>query len=539
MTLTKKTKIIKQNWIHDFPFDDPRQEQITSIDAILNSFITDNKKFFILDAPIGIGKSAVAVAVGKYFIKNYGYSSDKSTFIVTTQKILQEQYKKDFENLANISAKKNYICVNRVGVTCEIGSIMNRLMKKTKPNGYTCVYDLNRMAFDQSEISLTNLHFFLNYYSDATKKKDYRKLLVIDECHNLENVITDFVSLKFTKYYTQDFLKIKWPNVSKMDMVQFVEWVRNNFIKKFEEEVSRIKSKIDALDENFMQSDRGISMLKMFEEVNRKYRSIEDGLSYYNPNSWILNVSNTEDTVELKPLYASEYTHKLLYSKVDKVLLMSSTILSKDDFCKYNGIPLDNVGYISLESPFPAKNRPINVFNIGKMSKDNISKTLPNIALAVTDILEHHSNDKGIIHSHTYDIAQYLNNNVKSDRLLLHKSDDRVETLRQHIISSKPSVLVSPSFTEGVDLFADLSRFQIIVKVPFPYLGDNYIRAKKDTTNGWYNWMTIKGLIQSYGRSIRDYDDYAETYILDSDFTWFYSRNKDLFPKWYRDAIVF
>jgi Rad3-related DNA helicase len=55
----------------------------------------------------------------------------------------------------------------------------------------------------------------------------------------------------------------------------------------------------------------------------------------------------------------------------------------------------------------------------------------------------------------------------------------------------------------------------------------------------WYNIVTVKLLVQSYGRSIRDYDDYAETYIFDSDFKWFYERNKKLFPEWYKKAIKF
>lgn len=531
-------KITKQDWISCFPFKVPREEQTVAINDILNSFILEDKKFYVADMPIGVGKSAVAVTVGNYLINGYRHNSDKSTFIVTTQKILQEQYKKDFGNIANISAKSNYICRNRVGVTCDIGSIMNRIVGKTKSN-YTCVYDLNRMEFDQSEISLTNLHFFLNYFSDVTKKHDFRKLLVIDECHNLENVITDYVSLRFTKYFTQDFLKIAWPNVNKMKMNEFVDWIKTKFIKQFEAEVARIKEKMEALDSSFLESDKGISMVKMYDDINRKCKGISEGLNYYNPNSWVLNVSTTEDTAELKPLYASEYVHKLLYSKADKILLMSSTILNKESFCKYNGIPLDNVGYISLESPFPAENRPINVFSIGRMSKDNIKASLPAVTEAVKEILEHHKDDKGIIHCHTYDLAQHLNQNINSKRLLLHKMDDRVETLRQHILSNKPSVLVSPSFTEGVDLFGDLSRFQIIIKVPFPYLGDEYIRTKKDKVDGWYEWMTIKGLIQSYGRSIRDYDDHAETYILDSDFNWFYNKNKLLFPKWYREAVKF
>ena len=535
--MNQRKSITESDWIDFFPFDTPRKEQIISINEILNSFINDDKKFFILDAPIGIGKSAIAITVGRYISKYLGDSKKKSTYIVTTQKILQEQYKKDFPDISNISAKSNYICRKRVGVTCDIGSIINKIFNKK--NTYTCTYDIRKHEFKNSDISLTNLHYFLNYFSSEDVKNEERKMLVIDECHNLENVITGFVSLNFTKYFVQRFLKISWPNVRNISMPDFIKWVKNSYIKQFESEVSQLKSKMEKSDASFLESDRGISLVKTYDDNRRKLDSIKDGLNFYNENTWIMNVSPTEDVVELKPIYASDYTNNLLYTKCDKILLMSSTILNKKFFCEYNGIPLNDVGYISLESPFPAKNRPINVFSIGSMNKNNIENSLPIIVSAIKEIINHHENDKGIIHCHTYNIANFIKKEIKSDRLLLHKTEDRIETLRQHIISKKSTILLSPSFTEGVDLFDELSRFQIIVKVPFPYLGDNYIRTKKDKIPGWYEWMTVKGLIQSYGRSIRDYDDYAETYILDKDFNWFYNKNKSMFPQWYIEAIKF
>jgi Rad3-related DNA helicase len=63
-----------------------------------------------------------------------------------------------------------------------------------------------------------------------------------------------------------------------------------------------------------------------------------------------------------------------------------------------------------------------------------------------------------------------------------------------------------------------LSRFQIIAKVPFPNLGDKYISVKKDLLPKWYAYQTAKTIVQSYGRSVRNENDYAVTYILDSDF---------------------
>ncbi len=155
----------------------------------------------------------------------------------------------------------------------------------------------------------------------------------------------------------------------------------------------------------------------------------------------------------------------------------------------------------------------------------------------IKELLQHHKDEKGIIHCHTYKIAKYISDNINDNRLLFHSSDDRVDVLNFHIQSKEPTVLVSPSFTEGIDLMGDKSRFQIIVKMPFPYMGDNYVKEKMSRVDTWYNWQTLKTVIQASGRSIRDYDDYAITYILDSDWNFLKNRNIAMLPAWFKNAI--
>lgn len=129
-----------------------------------------------------------------------------------------------------------------------------------------------------------------------------------------------------------------------------------------------------------------------------------------------------------------------------------------------------------------------------------------------------------------YRIAQHLVEKLKDKRLLLHNSTDREETIERHMVSSDPTVLVSPSMTEGVDLVGDTSRFQILCKVPFPYLGDRVIQLRKARNNTWYSMMTARTVIQAFGRSIRNDTDHAVSYILDADWERFYRNNVRMFP---------
>jgi Rad3-related DNA helicase len=211
--------------------------------------------------------------------------------------------------------------------------------------------------------------------------------------------------------------------------------------------------------------------------------------------------------------------------------------MNKDAFCEVLGLPKDEVAFISIPSPFPKENRPIIVSPIASMSMKNIDKGLPQMAKAVKAILDAHPNEKGIIHCHSYKIAQYLKRNVRSRRLLTHTSQDREKKLKIHISDSRPTVLLSPSMQEGVDLKGDLSRFQILCKVPYPYLGDKLVKKRMHKWKWWYPLQTAKMVVQSVGRSVRSETDSAVTYILDADWDRFYSRNKDIFPKSFRDTI--
>ena len=91
--------------------------------------------------------------------------------------------------------------------------------------------------------------------------------------------------------------------------------------------------------------------------------------------------------------------------------------------------------------------------------------------------------------------------------------------------------------SEGVDLKGDLSRFQIVCKVPYPYLGDKLVKKKMNKWKWWYPMQTAKTIVQAVGRSVRSDTDSAVTYILDSDFERFFSMNKSLFPNEFKRSM--
>ena len=104
-----------------------------------------------------------------------------------------------------------------------------------------------------------------------------------------------------------------------------------------------------------------------------------------------------------------------------------------------------------------------------------------------------------------------------------------------------PKVLISPSVTEGLDLKDDKGRFAIFVKVPYPNLGDAWVKKRQSNSNGWYQRQALIAMIQGGGRVVRSEKDYGNVYILDSTFGMLLANAKkmNLVPKWWEESIQF
>ena len=223
--------------------------------------------------------------------------------------------------------------------------------------------------------------------------------------------------------------------------------------------------------------------------------------------------------------------------------MMSATVLDSKAFCRSLGLAHDQVKFIHVGSDFPVQNRPIYPRNIAYLNYNNLhqQEVQANLAMEVDKLMTLHRNHKGIIHTTTYEQVNFIKQNISeiNKRRLLQTDPDipRDEVIAKHVNSIKPTVLISPSLYMGLDLKDDLSRFQIIIKVPYPYLGDRWINEKRKINGQWYICHTALRLVQGYGRSIRSKEDYAVTYVLDSGFENFVKKNKNILPGWFTQAI--
>ena len=531
-----------------FPYENIRKQQEEIINFALHNFLDNNKKFVIVEAGTGVGKSAIGVTVANYLNDHLQSESDKSkgAYYLTTQKVLQQQYIKDFATIDYVKMKSlqsasNYKCKYYTNQTCA-ESLPE--LKVSKDDSFklccaiNCNYSNAKKEFDESDNGVTNFSYFLTEKNYSGKLSN-KKIMIIDECHNVETEMSKFVEMTFTQYFAEKILKIKVPEVKTQ--YQVLKWVKESYLPA----LVKARDKMEKLIESTGIKER-ISEFVMLEKkwkmVDGHLQKIVKFFNIYDKNNWIMNIVKTDrknyTKWEFKPIDVSPYTDEVLFSKADKILLMSATIINKDAFCRVLGIKKEDCAFISTPSPFPIDNKPILISGVGSMSLNNIEASLPRMAIAIQAILQNHKGQKGIIHCHNYKIAKYLKEKLKTKRLLTHTSEDRDKILNRHIYEKSPTVLLSPSMQEGVDLKGKASEFQILCKVPYPYLGDKLVKKRMHKWNWWYSLQTVKIIIQSVGRSIRSADDKAVTYILDSDWNKFYNRNKDIFPLDFRKSII-
>ncbi len=528
------------SWEKYFPYESPRDLQKKAINRI-EEFLRSDKKYFILEAGTGVGKSAIGLTAAKINEEiNPGSSEDFSqgSYFITTQKILQDQYVKDFSSsgIKSIKSSSNYSCKFHKKNTC--AQSMRVLMTAEKGSrfwntcAFRCPYKIDKNEFLESNLSVTNFPYFLAE-STYAKKIQPRKLLIIDEAHNVSNELGKFVEISFTENFCKKFLNISF--LKTQNQKKALDWVLNVYHPKLRSKFKFMKNKLDEMNIS-NKIDQFVSLSRQFELIDKHLCKVNRFLENYSEENWVLNcVENRK--LEFKPVDVSHFSKQMLLSYGQKVIMMSATILNKEGFCEILGIDKKDCDYMNIDSPFEKKNRPILFFPVGKMSKKNIDNTLPYMAEAIDKILKNHSSEKGIIHCHTFKIAKFLKEKVKSRRILIHNSENREQVLEKHKKSKSPTVLLSPSMTEGVDLAGECSRFQVICKMPYPYLGDKIVNKRMKKWPWWYSMQTSKTIVQSVGRSIRNEEDYAITYILDEDWDYFYSRNSKFLPDDFKSCI--
>ena len=553
-----------------------REGQREAIEFTLNAF-NNGKKIVILEGPTGSGKSAIGMTVVDMFDKSY---------YLTATKILQDQLIKEFgDSVVELKGRNAYPCTfyTRFGpqmvtrgiwTTQQLNSYLEKNLGcnegfcKTKtnktqsnskfkclkcftpdgPNGnrrpsgdlellplgmrYSACpyYEQVYQAVNSRKVTM-NFSSFL-FQTQMTKRFDEpRDVMVIDESHQVESQLLDFVSLTISDAHLSQY----GIYIPKLDNpLEYAVW--------FED--SKIGEHIYEVIEQARENDQ----FWLEDELSRTLKKYKMFLAHVQNTEaeWIHEYEETQTgsrKVTLKPVFVHGTAHQLLFKYAHKIVMMSATILDVDIMCKSLGINREHVAAIRLKNRFPVENRPIYLKPVAKMTggKQGMGTWGPELVKGVNEIVDKYIGKKGIIHTHNFAIQELLKVRcvpwVKSRFLFQQDFRDKTEMLEEHA-RRIDSVIVAPAMHEGIDLHGDLSRFQIICKIPYANCFDNEQLARRvEIDRKYYIWITALKLVQSYGRSIRSETDYADTYILDESIYKFMKDAHKMLPSWFTEAI--
>jgi len=513
---------------------DPRPQQIEMLDFVKQS-IEDDKKYITIDAPTGTGKSYAAVMIADWYTREV--NKDAKVNVLTNTKVLQDQYTKDFDFMASLKGNTSYWCSRNL-MSCGESKLLNSVKGGRCGD---CPHTAAQDRFKKERVSLTNYHLITAYsmYSPDILNDRGASLLIIDEAHSFEEAFCGFVSSVVSERALTS-LDIWHPSMAEdldniVDIVKLADYCSRVIIPKLTNKIAYFIDEAKAARSKKKRAELAGKADYCDKYMCKMERFIKDRSNF--ANNWVFEKTLDQNGVSrilVEPIWGNAYMKELFWDKYDHVIFMSGTILNIEIFNFLMGITEEENNYMSLPCPFDAAKRPIIYAKVGKMSYHEKADTFKRLVPIMKNILKKNKDNKGIIHSGNYGLSEWIRKSIKDKRLLVHESKTREKTLVKHLESETETVLVSPSMMTGIDLKDELSRFQIILKVPFPNLQSSKIKKRLETRPDWYNWRTLIDVLQSYGRSIRNEDDWAETYILDTCFDQVIK--KDV-PDYVKDAI--
>jgi len=229
-------------------------------------------------------------------------------------------------------------------------------------------------------------------------------------------------------------------------------------------------------------------------------------------------------------------------SRVKYKMFMSATIGDHEEYAneinvcgKYSSHKIPNM-FDYTKSP---------IFYIGdrfKMSYNEKDTSFPHISLMINKIIEMYEGKRGIIQTGNYSFSKLLYDSLtdmnKKRAIVYENSEEKIGALDRYKYMDN-LVLIGPTLMEGLSLDNDLCRFQIIMKVPYSSLSDNFVKEKMNMCDGWYMRRAATSIVQGVGRGVRNENDWCVTFILDGCFTNLVNSCYSTFPSDFIERIKY
>lgn len=542
-------------WVKDF-----RQHQLDAVEQIIDGY-RRGKKVMVLDAPVGAGKTLIAEMVRRRLGTDMLY--------VAHSRGLQDQFLADFAEYARVlKGRSNYETelytypmytasdCTAAGGACKFCTGVD-----------ACAYQVAKKEARGARVAVVNTAYMLSEAGGKGALCTKRAFTVVDECDTLEPILAGTVEFSVGSRDVE-WLGIDPPKKGAHGRT-VASWVRDEWMER---EVARYKDLARETGGSELDQVKRRRRLKQMADRMAAGRRAADGIE---GDGWVRDYQPGKGLV-LKPVMVDWAGQERVWRHADKWLLMSGTVIDAQVMCDGLGLDRDEWELVTVPMTFPAENRITRVVPVVKMTKKELDAdekgVMDALESALWVILERHASggrdpedrQNVLLHTVSYRLSEMVEEIVREwceaqvdmygdeGRVPLHTyraASDRDHALEQ--FKEQGGVLIGPSLDRGVDLPGDLCRVQVIVKVPFPNLGDKVIATRMRNAGGlnargeqmtggqrWYATETARVIVQMTGRGVRSATDWCVTYVLDKAFLEWYNRDgKALLPKWWRDAM--
>jgi Rad3-related DNA helicase len=505
-------------------------------------------------------------------------SRSKKGYILTSDISLHEQYTRDFAKYGLISwgqikGVDNYNC-SLNNEKFSIGECKNKglnYQEAEKLNCYGgCGYFQSRRKAIDSDVALLTYSYGLiqrNFVEDKSQNGsafEQRDFVVCDEAHKVVDLVQSHFSPRLSQKTAENVLKltlgmadIGFPNalipvdqlretmddiIHEEDKSALLKHLKRTMIilgkaQSYRDEVQKAaKEKFGG--DNVPSEWKAV--FKNFDYVKDVLCKVEDYIEIIEKSGLHYMIKAMNDTEATFNCLDEKYLMKKHFlDRFGFKLLMTATMGSRTEF--ESSIGVKKSFYRKMESTFDYTRSPIYFYPTRRMGKKDIDSNMTWLIKTVSDIMDAHPTESGVIHSGSYELGNkllYKLPKAKQKRIHVYRgTEEKMDSLKK-FIETPGNILIGPSLLEGLDLKDDKSRLQIFLKVPYPNLGDRYVAEKMKYSKGWYSWKTCTSILQGIGRSVRSEEDWAVTYFLDGCLTDLITRSADNFPDEFLERII-
>ncbi|QLD89729.1 ATP-dependent DNA helicase [Natronomonas salina] len=527
--------------VEEFPAPSFRGAQEQALSDIRDAFEAGND-VVLVRAPTGSGKSLLARAIAG--CARQPGSSDGSddevagvrpvgAYYTTPQVSQLDDVAGDelLEDLSVIRGKSNYSCI----LPGETSTPVNKAPCARErgfncPVKHRCPYFSDRsIASNRSIAAMTLAYFMQTAGSDVFGKRD---VVVVDEAHGLAEWAEMYAAIELSPSSVPVWDGCEPPEIDGLgDVEDYAERLLGTCSRRQEE----LRGEVELTPSEAEERDRLAELVRDLKWFLEDLRDIES------PTTWVADQSENL-AITVKPLDPARYLHHTVWDRGEKFALLSATILNKDAFCRGAGLDPDTVALVDVPHTFPVENRPLYDVTQGKMTYEDRDETLPKVARTVVRLMAKHPDEKGLIHAHSYAIADRLHELFDdfgvSARIRGHDRENRDAALSGWKRSDGADVFVSVKMEEALDLKGDLCRWQVLCKAPYPNTNDSRVAQRlEDDQWGWYYRTALRTVIQACGRVVRAPDDYGATYLADSSLLDLFERSRHDMPEWFEEQV--